>query len=229
MPANSLQLSFNFSGGRGNNYYAAAEFLLFEENFAAVSFLKKFFKQGEFFKAQFPSLIIKGESFCGKTHLLHFFAANFEVEFLTEEKISNFNLASLFSPNRFYILENIDQIKEEELVLHTINSAFEAGSFLIITLPPQTNFKIKDLSSRLKNIFAVEIKNPQLETLKQLLRSGFARQQIRFANSTIDFIANNIDRTYSAAFAAVKLIGFHFSESGKKPDRKQLLSILLRC
>lgn len=185
------------------------------ENSAAINFLKKFFAQESFAKSQFPSMLLKAAPFAGKTHLLRIFAEKFFAEFLEKEKISGVNPADFFSENKFYILENIDEIDDEELLLRLINSAFESAAFLILSSSSTKKFRLKDLNSRLKNIFTVEIKNPSCEAIKQLLVNSFARRQIKVSHQVVDFISERIDRNYAAIFAAVKKIELRCQESGK--------------
>jgi chromosomal replication initiation ATPase DnaA len=214
------QLSFQFQDKSG--HYPEEEFILLPENLAAVNFLKKFFAQDNFSKAQFPSVIIRGEAASGKSHLLHKFSQEFAVEFLDKEKISGANLSTFFAPNHFYVLENIHKIESEELILHVINSASEASSFLVLTSLPQTQFALKDLSSRLKNISSAEIKNPSLESVKQLLAKGLSRTQIKLSGKAIEFVSNNINRSYEAIEMAVKKIEFYCQENGQNVSVKAL-------
>jgi chromosomal replication initiation ATPase DnaA len=223
------QLSFPFQTADNKNSFSEEEFLLLTENSSAFNFLNKFFGQNNWVKSQFPSLILKGAKESGKTHLLHIFAKKFGAEFLAKEIISEINPTHFFVADNFYIIENIDQIPDEELVLRLVNSAVEARAFLILSLTNSKHFGLKDLSSRLKNIFAVEIKNPSFESVKQLLAKGFASRQIKLSRAVIDFISENIDRNYQAIFAALKLVEFHTQEKGKSltiADAKKIFSYL---
>ena len=209
------QLSFAFLIDEKPNLFLEEDFLLLEENSAAVNFFKKFFAQKDFRHSQFPSLIIKGAKACGKSHLLHIFALEAQAEFLNKEAISGVNPVSFFAPNCFYILENIDDFQDEELILRLINSAVEAEAFLILSVRSSPKFALKDLDSRLKNIFAVEIKNPSQESVKQLLTNAFSRKQIKISRQVIDFISDNIERSFDAVMNAVKMTEIYIQESGK--------------
>jgi chromosomal replication initiation ATPase DnaA len=219
------QLSFLFQSDDKKNLFREEDFLLLVENVATVKFLKQFFAQQNFSNSQFPSAIIKGAKHSGKTHLLHFLSEKFFAENLSEEKISHLNLANFFTENKFYIYENFEEIKSEELLLHLINSAFEAQAFLILTTNGSAKFQLKDLNSRLKNIFVSEIKNPSHESIKQLLVNGFAQRQIKLSSPIIDFISDNIERSYEAVFAAIKRIEFQAQESGKNITMKEMKEI----
>ena len=120
---------------------------------------------------------------------------------LTKENLSNF-----LQNSRFCILENIDEILSEELLLNSINLAKEREIFLLLTAKEVINSKIKDLNSRLRNIFEVEILDPSTETIKYLLVNYFAKKQLRFSGQIIDFIAENINRDYASIINAVSVI-----------------------
>jgi chromosomal replication initiation ATPase DnaA len=195
------QLSFSF---QNEEKYLEEEFVLLDENLAARNFLQKFFAQKDFNSSELQSLILKGERASGKTHLISIFVRKFGGEFLNLTKISSLNLASFFVQNRFYIFENFNEIEDEELLLHLINSAREAGSFLLLSASKKSDFKLKDLVSRLRNIVEVEIKNPQIESLEQLLINRLSRRQIRPAQKLIKSVLVEIKREYLAVDEAVK-------------------------
>lgn len=213
------QLSFSFQLGEASS---AENFLQLPENKIAFDSLKKFFVQNDFAASHFPSLIIKGAKACGKSHLLKVFAKKFNAEFIDSE----INIGNFFVKNHFYILENIDEIQNEELVLNLVNSASEANAFLILSEKNQ-EFKLKDLTSRLKNISVATILEPSLDSIKQLLLNQFSQRQIKLSRPITDFIANNIDRNYEAILNAVKKIEFYFSENTSELNLKEVKRIFL--
>jgi len=171
--------------------------------------------QKEFTQSAFPSLIIKGAKASGKTHLLHIFAKKHKVEFLHIKKNASKNLIQNFERNHFYILENIDEIKNEEMLFHLVNSAFEAKAFLIMSTTNLHRFEIKDLSSRLKNIFSLQIKAPHLGAIEMLLANAFARRQIKVSGRIVKFISENISRNYAAIVDAVDTVENYCKDHGK--------------
>ena len=207
-----MQLSFPFQ--KKENSFDEESFLLLGENAAAFKFFKIFFSQKDFVSSRFPSSILKGSRGCGKTHLLNIFAQKSQAEFLKKDEISGVNFGNFFAQNQFYILEDFDEIKDEELVLHLINSASEAKAFLALSTKENPQFRLKDLDSRLKNIFCVEIKEPSEDSLKQLLVNGLAARQIKLSRAAIDFIVGRIERSYVAVIAALKLIETAVSQDG---------------
>ncbi len=219
------QLSFSFQNHDKKNLFSEEDFILLPENIEAFNFLKSFFGQNDCSKSQFQSMILKAEKASGKTHLLNIFVTKFGAEFLNEEKISNINLVNFFAPNKFYIFENIDKIQDEELLLHLINSVAEAKAFLILTSQNNIKFQLKDLLSRLKNIASIQIKNPSLESIKQLLSNQFSRRQIKLSQPIVNFIAENIARNYQAILDAIKMVEFHVQEQGKNLNMKEIKAI----
>ena len=200
-----LQLSFPFQSSTESNPFKEEDFLLLTENSAAFNFCEKFFAQKDFSTSQFQSLILKGAKASGKTHLLNIFAKKFGAEFLDKEKILNVNPANFFTANCFYILENFEEIADQELLLRLINSATESQAFLILSAQEMPQFKLKDLASRLKNIFTAQIQNPSHESIKMLLSNQLSRRQIKLSKAAINFISDSIERSFAAVFAAVKL------------------------
>ncbi len=203
------QLIFDFlATPTANNKFCADNFLLAEENKAARTFLEKFFQQ----TSPLPSAILKGERASGKSHLLHIFAKKFSATFLQQE---NFDNANFFHEKEFYILENINEITNEETLLHIINSAAEAKAFLILSATDITCFSLKDLVSRLKNIFTVEIKKPSTEFIKLLLAQGLAQRQLKISDEVIEFLSIRLRPSYSTLQDSLKMIEFSCHENKK--------------
>jgi len=220
------QLSLDLSIKENFDPYLEEDFVLLDENSAAVNFLSKFFAQKKFSQAQFPSLLLRGPAQSGKTHILNIFAKKFQAEFLQIAEISDQNLSSFFSENKFYILENINEIADEKLLFHLVNAASESKAFLILSSQNKAQFELKDLSSRIKNIFALEIKNPSQEAIKMLLINAFSRKQLKVSKVVIDFIASHSERTFEAVVVSVKLVEFYTAEVGKNITIKEMKKIL---
>ncbi len=217
------QLNFNLQTA---SIFSEENFLILEENSAAFHFLEKFFAQKDFSQSQFQSLILKGPKASGKTHLLNIFAKKSDAEFLQITRNTDKKLIRNLQKNHFYILENIEEIENEELLLHLINSAVETKAFLILSAS-QHHFKLKDLSSRLKNIFSLQIKDLHLKSIEMLLINAFSRRQIRIPSKIVNFISENISRSYAAIFDAVSLIESYVQEHGKNITLQNVREILL--
>ena len=51
--------------------------------------------------------------------------------------------------------------------------------------------------------------------MKQLLINAFSRRQIKPSRQVIDFVSDNIDRSFDAVLNAVKMVEIYIQESGK--------------
>lgn len=213
-----MQLSFPFQNIANCDSFKEENFLILSENSAAFNFFKKFFSQKEFAKAQFSSAILRGEKASGKTHLLNVFAKKFNAEFLNKDQLCGVNPTNFFAANSFYILEDFTEIEDVELLLRLINSASEASAFLVLSTNNIPKYQLKDLDSRLKNMISHEIKNPSHDSIKMLLTHNFSRLQLRPLRAVIDFLSDNIDRSFLAVSNATKLVDFYCAENGEKID-----------
>lgn len=191
------QLAFSF---QRQEKYLEDDFVILDENLVAHSFLEKFFAQIDFTSSPIQSLILKGQKASGKTHLLNIFARKFGVEFVDEKNHEE------FLSNHFYVFEDFEKIEDEEFLFHLINSAKNSEAFLVLSLGDDKKFKLKDLNSRLKNIVTVEIKNPGIKALEQLLINRLARRQIKPSSKLIKSALSKIELRYSAIDEVVDLL-----------------------
>jgi chromosomal replication initiation ATPase DnaA len=216
-----VQLNFSFIN-QNQEKFTEKNFILTPENSSAYKFLEKFFNQDDFDRTQFPIMIVKGEENCGKTHLLNIFAKKYNTEFINKEILNDSNPLNIFANNKFFIVDDYSQIIEEERILSLINSAIEARVFLLLADDNQRKFNLKDLNSRLKNIFATEIKNPSIETMKLLISYQLSQQQIKLSGDIIDDIISNSTRSYIAIESIIKKINFFYIESGEKISKSNI-------
>ncbi len=222
------QLIFDFGANNNIDKFIESDFIINNENISAQKFLQKFFTQKNFLQSQFQSIILKGDQGCGKTHLLNIFANNYQAEFINYRDIEFINPINLFQIEKFYIIDNCSSINSESALFHFINSAFECRAFLVLVIDNQEKFLLKDLNSRLKNIFTLEIKDPSQETVKLLLSNLFSRKQLVISRSVIEEISFMIKK-YSQIHMAVKLIeSMSHNQSLKKVTNKEIKNFLSR-
>jgi chromosomal replication initiation ATPase DnaA len=221
-----LQLSFPFNSSKKFNGYQEEDFILSEENISAFKIVENFFAQKNFNQSNHQSLILKGQKSSGKTHLLTIFTEKFNADFIDHTKITGININSLFKENCFFICENIDEIEEEENLLHLINSAVEESSFLLLTGNLERKFTLKDLNSRLNNILKTEIFPPNQETIKRLLVKELSTKQIKISYNLIKFISQNLTRKYQAIIDIAKIIEANYSLNGKPIGMDEIKKIV---
>lgn len=188
-----MQEAFSFPK---KNQFLFEDFVFLPENKTANQVLNNFFAQDNFELAKLPNLILQGSKSCGKTHLLHILARKFNAKFLQKAEINKENLVKILQKNNFYIFENIDAILDDELLFHLINAAIEAKSFLLFSLQDFQSFQLKDLVSRLKNIFICRIENLEKESLEILVSNYLARRQIKLSSQAINLICQHCKFDY---------------------------------
>lgn len=200
------------------------DFCFLPENLGVISSLKLFFAQEDFEEAKITSFIIFGEKFSGKTHILHIFAQKYaqKCQFLDKKNLANLDLANFFQANHFYILEDFDEVKDEELLFHLFNAAFRSKAFLIFSGQEMPDFKIKDVKSRFDNIISSKILGLSLESMQELLFFLFSQRQFKISPKLVDEIAKNIDREYEMVFNVVQKVEKFYGDNKKMPKISDL-------
>jgi chromosomal replication initiation ATPase DnaA len=222
------QLFFDFYDSKNIDNFKSIDFLKLPENLDACNFLDNFFKQNNYSKNPLKSMILKGESGCGKTHLLNIYAQKYQANFISAEQIKFENPLRIFYENGFFIIDDFCQIEDEEKLLQYINCSTESKAFLIIVFNQNKIFELKDLQSRVKNIASCQINQASLDSLKQVFINILAKKQIDLSTQIINFIFTNISQDYSSLTKVVKQIDFFCRENDKKfnlINAKEILKI----
>ena len=213
------QTSFNFPF---IDNYLDEDFLISKENSKAFAFISNYHNshKANLKNIELPRIfVIYGKESSGKTHLSHIWRRKISGEFLFIENLQDFEIANHIEKNKAYIIENIDEIKNEIALFHIFNIILEKNCFLMLTSNINLNlikFNLADLSSRLKNIFTIEIKDPDIDLIKMLLTKYFAAKQLLIEDKVMNFLANNIDRNYKKIAEISKLLEFYCFEEKRK-------------
>ncbi len=122
------------------------------------------------------TLLIYGENGCGANYLCK---------------------NSLLAKNqKYYCLD-----KEEEIILELLMHA-ELGEYkLILSYEGELNsleFKSADLSSRIKNIYKVKMKEPTTEFLRMILKSNLLANGIKFSDQNIGIIISKLPKKFES-------------------------------
>jgi chromosomal replication initiation ATPase DnaA len=221
------QLFFDFYDSKNIDNYKSADFLKLPENLDACDFLDNFFQQNNRQNNIERSCILRGESGCGKTHLLNIYAQKYHANFIQEEQIKSENPLRIFYENGFFIIDNFCQIDDEEKLLQYLNCATESKSFLILVFDKNKIFELKDLQSRIKNIASCYINQASIDSLKQIFINFLAKKQIDLSNQIVNFIFANISPNYSSLNQIIKKIDFFCRENDKKLNLVNIKEILL--
>ena len=220
------QLFFDFYDSKNIDNFKSDDFLKLPENLDACNFLDNFFMQKNYSNNAEKSCILRGESGCGKTHLLNIYAQKYQVNFISEEQIKSENPLRIFYENGFFIIDNFCQIEDEEKLLQYLNCATESKAFLILVFDKNKIFELKDLQSRIKNIASSQINQASIDSLKQIFINFLAKKQIDLTSQIINFIFTNISPNYYSVNQIIKKIDFFCRENDKKLSLNNIKEIL---
>ncbi|WP_341821114.1 DnaA ATPase domain-containing protein [Wolbachia endosymbiont (group A) of Myopa testacea] len=140
------------------------------------------------------SLILFGPKSSGKTHLAHIWQSINDAIFIN---VNNFISEIRYSDA--FILEDVQNIKDEEMLLHCYNYMKENDKKLLITSsisPKKLNFKLRDLSSRILSTISVKILPASEELLRIMLIKRFSDKQLKIDLKVINYILARIERSF---------------------------------
>ena len=155
--------------------------------------------------ASLNSIILKGPTKSGKTHLGLVWQKKYNAI-----KYCNSDFRNILNQNRNIFYDDLFYDLNEEYLFHLINHCYNNNLKIIICTEKSLSnhdFKIKDLSSRLKSFHVVEIKDPDDHLLNNLLmKLLYDKQIIINKNEVFSFIIKRINRTYLDVYRFVEKI-----------------------
>ncbi len=179
-----------------------ADLLVTDGNQDAVSWIDRW--------PDWPSyaLGVFGSGGCGKTHLLHVFAAVSDALVLNETDLSGLDPVAATRAHRAIAFDLAHGPLDEEALLHLLNAVMEASAHILLVSresPARWSVQLPDLQSRLKAIYSVSIQAPDDATLKAVLAKLFQDRQVAIANDVIDYVVSRIPRTFAASHRLVEV------------------------
>ena len=185
----SQQLIFNFPFKKT---YFSQDFYVSKNNFNAFKLIESW--------PQWPSRFINifGPKGCGKTHLANILSSKIGSLIISANKIDN-GVIGRYKTKECLIIDDFNNDIEENLLYSIINLALQDNKYLIISSPISLKkFKInlKDLNSRFTSFIEVGIDLPTDDLIKVILTKNFSDKQISINKKNIDYIVNNIDRSF---------------------------------
>ncbi len=165
----------------------------------------------------FFALLVFGPSGCGKTHLAHIFSdcINLKLKrpistyFIKAKDINMKKLEYIAKNYSCLVIEDVTASVNEEALFHLFNLYQSKKGYILFTAQVpfgRMNFKLKDLSSRLKQVPAVAISEPDDEMLEALIVKLFSDRQIAISSEALNYIIQNMERSFSYASKLVSKI-----------------------
>ena len=217
----SQQLVFNFPFKKT---YLSQDFYVSRNNFSAFKLIESW--------PQWPSRLINifGPSGCGKTHLANILSKKI-TSLIIQPKDIDQNIINKFKTKECLIIDDFDNDIDENLLYTIINLALQDNKYLIISSPISLKkFKInlKDLNSRFTSFIEVGIDLPTDDLVKVILTKNFSDKQISISKKNIDYILNNIDRSYEKINLFSSLIDNLSLEKAKPINLKLIKDVLIK-
>ena len=216
----SQQLVFNFPFKKT---YLSQDFYVSKNNFNAFKLIESW--------PQWPSRFINifGPIGCGKTHLANILSSKINSLIIISKKIDE-NIINQFKTKECLIIDDFDNDIDENLLYSIINLANQDNKYLIISSPislKKFKIKLKDLNSRFTSFIEVGIDLPTDDLIKVILTKNFSDKQISISKKNIDYILNNIDRSYEKINLFSNSID-NLSLEKAKPVNLQLIKDVLK-
>ena len=128
------------------------------------------------------------------------------------------------------IIDDFSNNIDENLLYSIINTAFQDNKYLIISSPisiKKFKIELKDLNSRFTSFIDIGIDLPTDDLIRVILTKNFSDKQIQISKKNIDYILNNIDRSYEKINLFSSSID-NLSLAKAKPINLQLIKKVLQ-
>ena len=217
----SQQLIFNFPFKKT---YLSQDFYVSKNNFNAFKLIESW--------PQWPSRFINifGPIGCGKTHLVNILSSKINSLIISSQKIDE-NIINQFKTKECLIIDDFDNDIDENLLYSLINLANQDNKYFIISSPislKKFKIELKDLNSRFTSFIEVGIDLPTADLVKVILTKNFSDKQITISKKNIDYILNNIDRSYEKINLFSSLIDNLSLEKAKPINLKLIKDVLIK-
>ena len=148
---------------------------------------------------QSSGLIIEGPKSSGKSHLVSVWQKKSNCNIYSSEQIDNEEINT--NDNRNIAIENFENIKNYEFLLHLLNYKKEKKLKYLLTTSNNIialNINLKDIKSRLLELPKVKITLPSDELLKGLIIKLLKDKGLMITNKLVSYVIARIERSYEA-------------------------------
>ncbi len=168
------------------------------------------------------ALLIYGPSGSGKTHLATLFSNII---------IQAQDLLRDFRPDfqKKMVIENVQNLADEEALLHLFNFMQEMGGDLLLTAQRIPHFQLPDLQSRLNMIPKAEIVMPDESVMRAVAHKAFEDRHILVDDAVLDYLSVHLTRSFSLLQQVIERADKLSLEVGRKitiPILKQVMQEL---
>ena len=152
-------------------------------------------------------LNIFGASGSGKTHLAKILEKKIKRIKLIEANEINDQIIEDLNNLDCLIIDSFKNNIDEKLLYSIFNQSKQLENYVLINSIPSIrniDFKLEDLKSRIRSLLYIGIELPTDDLLKVIISKNLSDKQIRFNPKILDFIINNVERSYEKMFKFLK-------------------------
>ena len=176
-------------------------------------------------------LNIYGEKGSGKTHLSKILENKIKKSRLVSaNKIDN-NILQDLNILDCLIIEDFNNNIDEKLLYTIFNHSKQLDNYVLINSLKSLkdlNFNSKDLKSRINSFIFIGIELPTDDILRVIITKTLSDKQINISPKLIDFIINNVDRSYQKMFKFIKEVDQLSLSTGKSININLIKKVLNR-
>jgi chromosomal replication initiation ATPase DnaA len=152
------------------------------------------------------AMALIGPEGSGKSHLASIWAGEAGARSLSARSIEQIDLPAAFATGALVVEDLEENNFDERALFHLLNLAREEAAFVLITArvaPGGLDVGIRDLASRLRAVPTVSLAPPDDALLRALIVKLGADRQLVLDEALVGYLANRIERSFTAARAAV--------------------------
>ena len=214
------QLTFKFPFSR--KFYDQ-DFFVSKNNFSAFKLIESW--------PNWPGkwLNIFGESGSGKTHLAKILERKIGQAKLIDAKNIKNNTIEELNDIDCLIIDRFNNNIDENIFYSVLNQSKQLDKYLLInssTSIKNTTFSLNDLKSRISSFIFIGIELPTDDLLKVIITKTLSEKQITISPKLINFIINNIERSYEKMFKFLKDIDELSLSTGKSININLIKTLL---
>jgi len=197
-PYRMSQLIFKFPFSK--RYYEQ-DFFVSSNNFSAYKLVESW--------PTWPGkwLNIFGASGSGKTHLAKILEKKIKKIKLIEANEINDQIIEDLNNLDCLIIDSFKNNIDEKLLYSIFNQSKQLENYVLInsiTSVRNIDFQLEDLKSRIRSLLYIGIELPTDDLLKVIISKNLSDKQVRFNPKILDFIINNVERSYEKMFKFLK-------------------------
>ena len=213
------QLTFKFPFSK--KYYEQ-DYFVSNNNFAAFKLIDSW--------PNWPGkwLNVFGEEGSGKTHLSKILEKKIKKSKLIEAKNVDNKIMEELNRIECLIIDSFENNINEDILYSILNHSKQIDNFIVINSnsPINNYFNLKDLRSRSNSFIFIGIDLPSDDLLRVLIAKTLSDNQTTISPKLIDYIINNVERSYEKMFKFLKELDELSLSTGKSININLIKKIL---